>query len=401
MDANTLGRLQAGLPDTDPEAVRDLVHGNNTFACKLYQELCSTPGNLFHSPLSISTAMAMTMVGARGVTQTQMQDALALPLDQGHLHQTFGSVVFDLQAEALQNQNQLFLATALWCQKGRSFLDTFLDCVESCYAATASAVDFKKAAEAARLTINEWVEDRTKGRIPDLLPPGQLTPLVRLVLTSAVYFHGRWDQQFDPKKTRAKQFHLAAGLRGAKISVPMMQLTGTFGYGAFQGLRALEIPYEGGELVMLILLPDKVGQLGAVEAQLTAENVAGWVAGLVPTRVEVSVPKFRLDCSAELKTVLQSMGVRDAFDDRLADFSGMVASNDLVIDGVVHKAFVDVAEEGTEAAAATAVVVRLRSGGSTSKVPVFCADHPFVFLIRHRRTASILFCGRVANPAPA
>jgi len=362
---------------------------NNAFAADLYAKLAEGKGNLFFSPFSISTALAMTHAGARGQTAEQMAKALHFVLPQDKLHAAMGGLVRQLNEAGKQESAKLIVANALWGHRDFAFLKPFLAINDRYYQAGLRRVDFASP-ESARATINGWVADQTNQLIPELIQRGLIDAETRLVLTNAVYFKGTWLTQFEPKRTREQPFTLATG---DKVQAPMMHRTGHFGYAEAMGWQALELPYQGRELSMVVVLPRAHDGLPALEKVFTAR----FVAQRLRTRsrkVVVMLPKFKLESSFGLSKVLASMGMPDAFT-READFSGMTGGRDLYISAVIHKAVVDVNEEGSEAAAATAVVPAPTNGG---KRVGFRADHPFLFLIRHKPTGSILFLGRLVNP---
>ena len=398
------GAKQAG-PDRDTKLVAE---GNNQFALQLYQKLQDDKGNLFFSPYSISTALAMTYAGARGGTQEQMAQVLHFPtskeileklsadqkpMTQEQLAQVFGKTIKDLNSRGGGDKYELRVANALWGQKDYKFLQVFVGSVEKQYGGTLRNVDFIAAAEQARQTINAWVAKQTNDKIKDLISPGVLDAMTRLVLTNAIYFKGNWASQFKKNQTQDQPFTL---LDGTKVQVPMMNQQTRFGYAETDALQVLEMPYKGDELSMLILLPKKMDGIKALELGLTAESFSKWLGAIRTWQVIVSVPKFKMTSRFSLAQVLQSMGMTDAFSDK-ADFSGMTGNRDLFISAVIHQAYVDVNEEGTEAAAATGVTMRLTSVGP-DMTPVFRADHPFLFLIRDKTAGSILFLGRVTDP---
>jgi len=383
-----------------------VAEGNNKFALALYDKLRAEKGNLFFSPYSISTALAMTYAGARGQTESQMAKVLHFPaganegtesspmvMDRRQFASTFGEIIKDLNERGRKGAYTLSVANALWGQKGYGFLKEFLELVKANYGGRLSEVDFVGATEASRKTINAWVEKQTKEKIKDLIPPGVLDSMTRLVLTNAIYFKGNWARQFKKNETKDAPFSLADG---RKIEAPMMNQTGQFGYMETETFQGLELPYVEDELSMIVLLPKQFNGLPEFEKTLTAENLSQWLAKLYRCEVVVCVPKFKATSQFSLASVLASMGMKDAFSQD-ADFSGMDGKKDLFISAVIHKAYVDVNEEGTEAAAATGVTMKLTSFGP-SETPVFRADHPFLFLIRDNHSASILFLGRVVNP---
>jgi serine protease inhibitor len=371
----------------------EVVKGNNKFALELYQELQSREGNLFLSPYSISTALAMTSAGARGQTEKQMAETLCFPsMSREQFHKEFGAIISRLNEAGRKGDYELVVANALWGQKGYIFLNDFLSLVRTNYDGDLQQVDFSQRTEEARKTINTWVEDKTKDKIKELIKPGMVDSMTRLVLTNAIYFKGKWASEFKPERTQDAPFTL---LDGQKVNVPMMAQTEKFGYMETDTLQVLEMPYVSDELSMLILLPKKNDGVQRIEKELTLDNVYGWLRGLLKCEVKVFLPRFKVTSEFELAKVLSSMGMPDAFSSK-ADFSGMTGNKDLFISAVIHKAYVDVNEEGTEAAAATGVGMKLTSVAPPP--PVFKADHPFVFLIRNNHTDSILFLGRLANP---
>jgi serpin B len=383
-----------------------VAEANNAFAADLYAKLATEKGNLFFSPNSIEIALAMTSAGARGKTYDEMAKVLRLPqwreaegLPYRNLnHQVLGAFLKELNAEKGPDGKprgyQLSVANALWGQKGEPFLPEFLKLLKDNYGAGLSDVDFIKDTEGARKTINTWVEKETRDKIKDLIQPGVLGRDTRLVLTNAIYFKGNWAEQFKKEATKDEPFHLAAD---KEVKAPLMNRTGEYGYFEDEALQGLRLPYVGDELSMVILLPKKVGGLADLEKSLTLENLNAWMKKPRTRKVVVSIPKFKTTAEFELSKTLSAMGMPTAFTGN-ADFSGMSSEKGLLISKVIHKAFVDVNEEGTEAAAATAVVIARMSAVSEPPPPVFKADHPFLFLIRHEKTGAILFMGRVADP---
>jgi len=389
-----------------------VVEGNNKFALELYAKLREQKGNLFFSPHSISTALAMTYAGARGETELQMAKVLHFSLPGEKLHPTFGAVLRDLNVRGKKGSYELTIANALWGQKGYGFLKEFLELVRTEYSSRFGEVDFAGAAEAARETINAWVEKETRDKIKELVKPGVLNELTRLVLTNAIYFKGNWARQFEKKDTKEAPFTLLNAPQGVpngskKIDVPMMNKTAEFNYMETEDFQCLELPYVDNELSMIIILPKEIEGLARFEKTLKIEDLSRWLTRLGRREVIVSVPKFEITSQFGLADVLKSMGMKDAFEppfllsqeSRGADFSGINGKRDLFISAVIHKAYVNVNEEGTEAAAATGVVVGLTSVGPRERV-IFRADHPYLFLIRDNRSGSILFIGRVMNPTP-
>lgn len=380
----------------DKSDKQTVTEGNNAFAIDLYAKLSREEGNLFFSPNSISIALAMTYAGARGDTAAQMADTLHFSLSQEQMHLAFFELVKDLEADPQKSGYQLSIANALWGQTGYKFYDEFISITKNYYDAGFKEVDFinDKNREESRQTINAWVENKTNDKIKDLIKPGILDNLTKLVLTNAIYFKGKWQFQFDTKSTQSSAFTL---LNGEKIQVPMMSQTKEFNYAENDALQIIELPYIGDKLSMVVLLPKKIDGLKQIEGLLTQDNLNNWLSNLRNREVIVSLPKFKMTSEFELNEALKSLGMVDAFIMK-ADFSGMTPDPvGLYISKVLHKAFVDVNEEGTEAAAATAVVMRLK--GMPEPKPVFRADHPFVFIIRDKSVGSILFIGRVMDPS--
>lgn len=373
-----------------------VVKGTNEFASDLYARLKDkTSENLFFSPYSISTALAMTYAGAAGETAKQMAQVLHFPVPESELHQTMTRLRDILRADK-QAGFQLRVASRLWGQKGYEFLPEFLQATRKYYGAELGVLDFAQKTEAARQDINQWVEKQTEDKIKDLLAPGALDPSAKLVLTNAIYFKGNWQEQFSKNATKNAPFHISAA---KEVSVPMMHQAEHFGYRASEDLQILEIPYAKGKLSMIVFLPKEIEGLSKLEKKLTEENLQGWTKGLGQQQVIVYVPRFKMTSQFSLKDTLQAMGMSLAFDDRKADFSRMSTGEGLYISAVVHKAFVDVNEEGTEAAAATGVVMMPTAAApSREEPPTFRADHPFLFVIRENQTGAILFMGRVRNP---
>ena len=376
----------AGPTEEDHEA---LVAGNTQFVLDLYARLRTEDGNLFLSPYSVSTALAMTYAGARGETERQMADVLHFTLGQEQLHPAFAVLESSVKAAGDGLGCTIHVANSLWGQQGYGFLEEFLALNNKHYSAGFREVDFVRATEQARQTMNTWVAQQTQQIIKELLRKGDLDPADVLVLTNAIYFKGDWVSKFDLKQTQDAPFRIS---QTDQVIVPMMQQFRRFAFAAADELDLLELPYAGDRLSMVLLLPKKVGGLAALEQSLSKENLDRWLGRLRQQPVRVSLPRFALGSRFDLTRTLAAMGMPDAFSGA-ADFSGMTGRRDLFIGLVIHEAKVEVNEEGTEAAAATAV--KMKRGAP----PVsFTADHPFLFLIRDKQTGSILFMGRVANP---
>ncbi|TEU16292.1 MAG: serpin family protein [Dehalococcoidia bacterium] len=385
-------------PDVSTSEQALLVEGNSAFAFELYQALREERGNLFYSPYSISLALAMTYAGGRGETAQQMADTLQFLLEQDRLHPAFNWLDAELmrRGEGAAGKDgegfRLNIVNAIWGQKDYEFLSDFLDVLAENYGAGLRILDFITETEKSRLTINDWVSDQTEGRIEDLIPQGAIDALTRLVLTNAIYFNAAWGYPFDEDMTADGPFYL---LDGGQVAVPMMKQTESFGYTEGEGYQAVELLYDGGELSMVILLPE-AGNFEAFEEGLQAHHVDAIINDLQLTEVALTMPQFEFESEFSLKDTLAGMGMPIAFSSS-ADFSGMTGKPELFISAVVHKAFVAVDEAGTEAAAATAVIMALNA---VPPPPVeVTIDRPFIFLIRDIETGAILFVGRVMNPS--
>jgi serpin B len=395
-------------PDVSATDLGELVDGNNAFAFAFYRAIRGEEGNIVYSPYSISAALAMTYAGARGETEQQMADALHFTLPQDRLHPAFDAVDLALagRGETAQGEEddsqgfQLNIANALWGQQDYPFAPDFLDLLAANYGAGMSLMDFMGAPEDSRLVINEWVAERTEDRIRDLIPQGAIDSSTRLVLTNAIYFYADWLHPFPAEGTFDSPFTL---LDGSQVSVPMMNQSEAqlLRYMAGEGYQAVEMPYEGNDIAMLILLPDE-GQFEAFDAGLDAAQFASIQNGLSDgSMVLLSMPRFEFETpSISLKDILSDLGMPIAFDTG-ADFSGMVemeGNPELYISDVFHKAFIRVDEEGTEAAAATAVVMAEAAMAIGPEPIIVQVDRPFFFAIVDRPTGTILFMGRVVDP---
>jgi serpin B len=374
----------------------EVTKGNNAFALDLYGHLREQKGNLFFSPESISTVFAMADAGARGPTAAEMARVFHFTLPPDRLHPAMGALLADMNAP--HPGYELRVADALWAQQDARFLPNYLQLMQSDYGADFHRVDFKTQPEAVRGTINRWVEQQTNNRIQNLIGPGVLTPMTRLVLTNAIYFKGTWRNPFEKGATQDGEFHLSAA---QTATAPLMHRTGAYRYydgGAFQ---ELELPYEGDDLAMVVLLPKQTDGLPALEQRFTAAAAQQWIDELAPAhKVILTLPRFTMTQQFELSGTLSAMGMPQAFTPA-ADFSGMTGKPELSISAAIHKAFIDVNEEGTEAAAATSTVMVATAMLRPAQEPppiVFRADHPFLFMIRDTKTGGILFMGRVEDP---
>ncbi len=397
------GILQSEKPRvTEPHVsqgdLATLVDGNSDFAFELYHTLKDTGKNLFYSPYSISQALAMTYAGARGDTENQMVDTLNFFLSQDYLHPAFNGLDIDLsnRGEGARGKDEegfrLNIVNAIWGQNNYEFLSEYLDILAENYGAGLRILDFVAAPEPSRITINDWGSDQTEGRIEDLIPQGIIDTLTRLVLTNAIYFNAAWQFPFEEDATADGPFHL---LDGGEIILPMMRQTESFGYTEGDNYQVVELPYDGQEFSMVILLP-KTGQFEAFEDSMDFQKVRGIISELESQQVNLTLPKFEFELEFSLKKTLTAMGMPIAFSAN-ADFSGMTGSHDLFIDEVIHKAFVSVDEAGTEAAAATAVIMKLTA--APEEPIAVTVDRPFIFLIRDIETGTILFIGRILNPS--
>jgi serpin B len=381
--------------------VKEVAEANNQFAFDLYSDLNKNPvnagKNAFFSPFSISTALALAYEGARGTTADQIQSVFHYPTDNSTRRSEYSTLIGGLNDG--NSGYTLRAANALWAEKTYRFLPEFTSIAQNYYDAKTFNLDFVNQPENSRNTINKWVEDKTNDKIRDLLPGGSITHDTKLVITNAIYFKGTWVKQFAKDETKADKFFVSPG---NSVDVQMMQRTdqdAMFNYAETGGMQVLEMPYthsSGKELSMVVILPEGNESLASAEGFLSGNGLSDLKSKLSSQRVMVYFPKFKLETDYNLAGDLKAMGMPLAFSDD-ADFSGMDGTRDLVISDVVHKAYIDVNEEGTEAAAATGAVFTTKSIFQ-EPVPVFRADHPFVFFIQDRDTGTILFMGRVINP---
>ncbi|XP_041469002.1 leukocyte elastase inhibitor-like isoform X2 [Lytechinus variegatus] len=378
-----------------------LSSANTGFALHIYQTLQDERSgrNLFFSPLSISTALAMTQLGARGDTATQIADVFRFnQVDQLQLHGTFKELNNLLYQK--QSGYKLHAANKLYGKSGFNFVQSFLEGTASYYGAAIEAVKNFADPTAAK-SINDWVSQQTAGKITNLIAPGILNDLTRLVLVNAIYFKGNWASKFRAENTTQDVFKVLD--ERSKVPVSLMIQKGKFSLAVDKAndCLVLEMPYQGNDLSLLIVLPNKDHGLGNLESKLSADILKSWDLGLKSRQVNILLPKFKLEAEFQLKEVLKQMGIADAFDENRANFEGISGDRELCISAVIHKAFVDVNEEGSEAAAATAVVMMKRCAipREPEKPILFRADHPFLFMIRHRSTKSVLFMGRMMDPS--
>ncbi|MFC1768569.1 serpin family protein [Nanoarchaeota archaeon] len=386
--------LPVDVSQATPEGVKTVVDANNQFALDYYNQIKGGDGNIFFSPYSISTALAMTYEGARGDTAKEMASVFYFPKGDTIRRSSYAKIYSDINKK--DKSYKLHTANALWAEQTYKFLDNYLSTVETYYGGKTTNLDFKTKSEESRVTINKWVEDQTNNKIKDLIPSGVLTPITRLVLTNAIYFKGTWFKEFDKKDTSDQEFRTPE----KNIMIPLMSQTGKeaeFLYTETEDTQILELPYDGEELSMLFFLP-KDNDLDRLENDLSLEKIEEWKQNLNEQRVDIFIPKFKFETKYRMADDLKLMGMPLAFTPFQADFSGMDGGDLLYISEVIHQAFVEVNEEGTEAAAATAVVMALASAMPQS-TPVFRADHPFIFIIQDKVHGNILFMGRVEDPS--
>ncbi|KAM7229788.1 hypothetical protein CapIbe_019904 [Capra ibex] len=376
-----------------------LCEANGTFALRLLKALCEDgpSGNVLLSPVSLSSVLAMVLLGAKGNTAAQMCQTLSLSKSSGggeDIHQGFQKLL----SEVNRTGTQYLLRTAnrLFGEKTYDFLSSFKDACRMFYQAEMEELDFVSATEESRKRINTWVAEKTEGKIRDLLSANSVNPATRLVLVNAIYFKGNWERQFNKEHTEERPFKVS---KNVEKPVQMMFKKSTFKMTYIEEIstQILVLPYVGQELNMVILLPSESTDVYTVEKALTYEKFVAWTKpdAMDEEEVEVFLPRFTLEESYDMERVLQDLGMTDAFEEAQADFRGMSSRRELYLSKVVHKSFVEVTEEGTEAAAATGVVVMMRS---LIVVPRFCADRPFLFFIQHGNTGAILFCGRFCSP---
>lgn len=374
------------------QGIQQVVNANNQFAFDLYSELSKTEqGNMFYSPYSLSSALAMTYEGAKGQTADEMKSVFHFP-ETSILRPNFAAIYNEINKK--DKDYKLNTGNALWVQKDYPFIENYLTNVEKSYGGKAANLDFIKEPEKSRQTINSFIEEQTNDKIKDLIPQGILNQNTRLVLTNAIYFKGTWEWEFDKSDTSEKDFKITSN---NVVKTPMMFMDNDkamFNYADIGDLQILELPYKGGNISMLILLP--TDDFGLIESSLTAEKLKEWKSQIQETKLDaIYMPKFEFDTKYFMKDALSALGMPTAFLES-ADFSGMATAEQLFISSVIHQAYVKVDEEGTEAAAATAVVVGTTSIGGPRKV--FNADHPFIFIIQDKNTGNILFLGRVTDP---
>lgn len=368
------------------ENLTQVVAANNQFAIDLYQRQASVDGNLFMSPASVSTLLAMVYAGADGETRKQMQQVLHLQADEDEVHAGFSELMKRLNGSA---DVKLNVANKLWAQQDYQFLHSFLDLGKKYYDAATARLNFGESQQAVD-TINGWVEEKTQGKIKDLLTIDDVDGATTLVLTNAIYFKANWIYKFNPSLTRESEFTNAAG---EKSNIPMMNQTAEFNYVEHSGTSVLEMPYAGDQYSLVVLLPDSSSSLSDLESGLSAGKLDELLGAMRKRKVDVRLPKFKFELRSELNDLLKELGMTDAFS-TAADFSKMTGQRDLFLAKVIHKAFIEVNEEGSEAAAASAATMK-RSAAPRN--PQFIANRPFMYLIRDKESGAILFMGRMTE----
>ena len=381
--------LAAALPGADSR----ITPAMNAFTTASYKQLMGGDANLILSPFNIATALSMVLAGARGQTAVEIQSVLRLHYDSTY-DSALGALLADLTKAGNTAGNELHTANGLWVQRGFAIQPAFENTLANNYHAPLTPLDFIANPEAARSRINRWTEEQTKQKIQNLLPDGSLDAQTRLVLTSAIYFYGKWEDPFVTSRTQPAPFTLPAG---ATTQANFMNQTSNFGYTETPSAQILEMRYAGTGIAFDVLLPATPTGLPDLEKSLTLENLTGWLGRLATRNVQVSLPKFRAESQFSLRQALSTMGMPTSFTGK-ADFSGIDPKRGLAISEVVHKAFVDVSEQGTEAAAATGITMRTTAMRMPEQAVVFRADHPFLFLIRDTRTGVVLFIGRLTTP---
>ena len=372
--------------------LQTVVKCNNAFAFDLYYKFKGKEGNLFFSPYSISSVLSMTYEGAKGQTAEEMQAVLHLPDDKNKIRFGFKSIYNELNKA--DKSYKLTAANALWAQEDYHFDDEYFNVVDEYYDGRVTNLNFKIDTENSRITINNWVEDKTNDKIKNLIPKGILSRMTRLVLTNAIYFKADWLNQFDAKDTWDGKFKLNSG---QSVDTDMMHQTNNYNYGETDNLRLLEMDYLGNDLSMLIILP-KENNISQMEGIFSRENLDAWKKAMQNEKVRVALPKFKFETKYFMTKDLQEMGMQTAFKYPDADFTGMSLTGELYIDEVIHQTFIEVAEYGTEAAAATGLIIEFYAAPQREQPKIFYADHPFIFIIQQKDSGNILFMGRMSDP---
>lgn len=379
------------------EDLKHLAEAENLFMLDLYKKVAEGDENIIFSPYSLFQALMLAYVGSDGTTAEQIAELLRLPLEDDFNHLAMNNLDQWLtRADVESPAEQKFVfnsANAIWGQYNFAFQQTYLDQLAQYYAVGLHAVDFAKSEE-ARSAINDWVAEKTENKITELIPEGVIDEATRIVLTNAVYFKAAWWDQFKSENTIVDNFYL---VDGSSKQVEMMNTENQFNYYLDTDFTVVEIPYEGGKFSMLVVMP-KDGAFKELESQLNLIQLEEMIQSMNRGKVQLSLPKFKFESSLDLGQMLVELGMTDAFNPNLADFSKITGSRDLVISQVLQKAVIEVDEEGTEAAAATAVIGVVTSAPMEEDPQVIRVDHPFMFLIRDNQTSTTLFMGRVVNP---
>lgn len=371
----------------------NVVDANNQFASDLYSKYKSKEGNIFFSPFSISTALAMTYEGAKGKTAEEMQAVLHLPDDKQKIRSDFVGIYSEINKA--DKAYMLNTANALWAQKDYPFISNYFSTVDTYYKGKVTNLDFGTETEKSRVTINNWVENQTYHKIKNIIPLGILTSDTRLVLTNAIYFKANWSNQFDAQNTRDGKFYVNSNV---SVNSKMMYQTSYFNYSETSNLQILEMDYLGNDLSMLVILPQE-NNINQIENIFNNEKLIEWKKNMQEKEVLVTFPKFKFETKYFMAKDLAEMGMPTAFKFPDADFTGMSPNGELYIGQVIHQTFVEVAEYGTEAAAATVVEMTVGIAAPTEPPKIFNADHPFIFLIQQKSTGNILFIGRLTDPS--
>jgi len=390
--------VSAAMGKPVEDSRKSLVDGMNKFGFDFYAKLRASDGNIFFSPYSIDSALMMVYTGAAGDTAKELETALHLPtrdLIPEQINAGVAKITASLAGDPEKQGYELHVANGLWGQQGYPWLPKFLDTLAGSYAAKLNKVDYQNNPDPSRRQINDWVAQQTHDKIKDLIPAGAITSSTRMVLANAIYMKASWTFPFKKESTGKQAFHLSAD---KSVDVDMMHQTAHFKYGESADWQAVELPYVGDELAMLVLLPRDGQKLAAMEQTLDADSLKKTLDSLQPTRVAIALPKFTIQQSLDLTQTLRLLKIELAFSGN-ADFSGMDGRRDLFISAAVHKVFVAVDEAGTEAAAATGMIMSAMGMPARESIVEFVADHPFVTVIYHRSTGVVLFIGRVANPA--
>lgn len=399
MQMSSIDRITS--PEVTDAQTQTLAGDNTAFALDFYNQVRSGDGNIIYSPFSISLALAMTMAGAEGNTEAAMLDALRMSLPADMVYPAYDALLLAIQnSEESAGEDMdgspftLNIANSIWGQSGYDFKEPFLNTLAQYFGAGIYTVDYMQDPEGSREAINGWVEDETMDKIKDLIPEGAIDQLTRLVLANAIYFNGSWYYPFNEGATTTAEFNL---LDGSQSEVDMMSLTGEhLMYAKGNGYQVVQLPYMSSDFVMTIIVPDK-GDFDLIESGLTAESYAEMLQGLEYKLVDLQMPKYDFETSLNVNDALIALGMGEAFDPELADFSGMTDEDKLVISDVLHKATITVDENGTEAAAATAVIMKLTAAMPEDALSLVL-DRPFMFFIEHQPTGSVLFMGRVVEP---